>query len=93
MQLPFLKIISCIGQLRYPESTASDFSEKQEMDVADFDKNGKPDLLITGTIDGIKNLAFVILAGGNNQYKLNDVVLVVIILSPYQSSKALVTTM
>jgi hypothetical protein len=62
-----------LDSFRYPESTASDFSENKKWDVADFDKNGKPDLLIAGTIDGAKNLAFVILAEGNNQYKLNDV--------------------
>ena len=61
-----------LDSFRYPESTAGDFPENKKWGVADFDKNGKPDLLITGTIDGVRNLAYVILAEENNQYKLND---------------------
>jgi len=47
--------------------------EKKNWGVADFDKNGKADLLITGTIDGLRNLAYVIMASLNNEYTLKDV--------------------
>ena len=64
---------SDLGNLRYSENRSNDFLENRKWDVADFDKNGKADLLITGTTDSVRNMAYVVLAGTSNQYTLKDV--------------------
>lgn len=62
-----------LDSFRYPESAESNSPENKKWGKADFDKNGKADLLITGTIDRLRNMAFVILASPNNEYTLKDV--------------------
>jgi len=62
-----------LDSFRYPESTGGNSPENKKWEVADFDKNGKSDLLITGTTDGLRNMAYVILAGADNEYTLKDV--------------------
>ena len=62
-----------LDSFRYAVSSGSDPSENRKWDVSDLDKNSKPDLLITGTVDRLRNMAFVILAEADNNYKLIDV--------------------
>ena len=62
-----------LDSFRYAVSSGSDTSENRKWDVSDLDKNSKPDLLITGTMDGLRNMAYVILAEADNNYKLIDV--------------------
>jgi hypothetical protein len=61
-----------LDSFRYPESAVSNSPENKKWNVADFDKNGKADLLITGTTDGLRNMAYVVMAGTDNQYTLKD---------------------
>ena len=62
-----------MDSFRYSVNSDSDSHENKKWGISDFDKNGKPDLLITGTIDGLRNLAYVVLEGADNQYKIKDV--------------------
>jgi hypothetical protein len=72
--LAFLKKnFPALDNFQYATNSASKSSESKKWDVADFDRNGKADLLISGTVDGIRNMAYVVLAEGDNHYRLEDV--------------------
>ena len=62
-----------LDSFQYATNSASKSSESKKWDVADLDRNGKADLLISGTIDGVRNIAYVVLADGDNHYRLEDV--------------------
>src|SRR5688572_30525194 len=67
------KWFPALDSFRYAVIASSDSSENRKWDVSDLDKNGKPDLLITGTVDRLRNMAYVILAEADNNHKLIDV--------------------
>jgi len=69
----FKKNFPALDSFQYATNSGSKSSERKKWDVADFDRNGKADLLISGTEDGIRNMAYVVLAEGDNHYRLEDV--------------------
>jgi len=72
--LAFLKEkFPALDSFQYVSKPGSTSSESKKWDVADFDKNSKADLLISGTVDGVRNMAYVVLADGDNHYRLEDV--------------------
>jgi hypothetical protein len=72
--LAFLKNnFPALDSFQYGANSAVRSTETKKWDVADLDKNGKPDLLISGTLDGIRNVVYVVLAEGDSQYRLEDI--------------------
>ena len=72
--LDFLKNnFPALDSFQYVTNSTGKPSASKKWDVADFDRNGKADLLISGTLDGVRNIAYVVLAEGDNRYRLEDI--------------------
>ena len=63
---------SGMSNFRYPNNPNFDSLKHRKWDVADFNKDGKADLLITGTNDDIRNLAYVVLTTADSKYDVKD---------------------
>ena len=72
--LSFLKKnFPALDRFQYGTNSTGKSSESKKWDVTDFDRNGKADLLISGTADGVRNVAYVVLDVGDDHYRLEDV--------------------
>ncbi len=72
--LAFLKTnFPALDSFQFAPTSSNKYSESKRWDVADLDRNGKVDMLISGTVDGVRNTAYVVLAEGDNRYRLEDV--------------------